>query len=181
MELNGFERLRLALRRARGLGVGCHYWSHAEYGVPAEHLQVLGLAKLVHSRIPTCEEHGCHLLETCRQRVLFADKGPGRGGRKFRLTPEGVRAADSTAELATRVRNLPLARRILEAVPPEHGISPFALYWCLLEPDLDELAQTGQHGVPRLSRPSVRFYLELLIAAGWLREEADGTLSQARP
>ena len=177
---DGFERLRLVLARAHAVGVGCHHWSLPEYGVPIEHLDLLGLAKAVRQRIPACEEHGCHLIESCRHRSLFADQGPGRGGRKFRLTPLGVETIDSTVELAERVGELPLARRILDVLSVAGPQTPFALYWRLLEPELQELAETGQPPVPPLSRPAVRFYLDLLLAAGWLREDAlDGTLRTA--
>ena len=174
---DAFERLRAVLDRANAVGVGCHYWSQPEYGVPAEQLAELGLAKPINARIPTCEDHGCHLLQTCRHRVMFAEAQPGRAGRKFRLTSEGTSAAESTAELAARIGELPLARRILEAVADTGPLSGFTLYWRLLEPELAELAETGQLPAPRLSRPAVRFYLDLLIDAGRLREDPeDGTI-----
>jgi hypothetical protein len=170
--MEGFARLRLALKRANAVGVGCHYWSLAEYGAPVEQLELLGLAKSIKARVPTCEDHGCHLLETCRHRIVFAEARPGRSGRKFRLTPEGVAAIDSPAEIAARVAELPLARRILDmvAASPE-PITGFDLYWRLLEPELDELARTGEPAVHKLTRPAVRFYLDLLIASGWLLED----------
>ena len=177
---DAFERLRAVLDRANAVGVGCHYWSQPEYGVPAEQLAELGLAKPINARIPTCEDHGCHLIQSCRHRVIFAEARPGRTGRKFRLTPEGARAAASTAELAARIREVPPARRILDAVSEAGPLSGFALYWRLLEPELDELARTGQRPDPPLGHPTVRLYLDLLIAAGWLREDPeDGTIRPA--
>ena len=178
--MDAFERLRRVLERANAVGVGCHYWSLPEYGVPTEQVVELGLARPINTRIPTCEDHGCHLLATCRHRATFADAQPGRAGRKFRLTPEGVRAAESTRELADRLCEVPLARRILEAVSVAGALSPFALYWRLLEPELDELAETSQRPAARLSRPALRLYLDLLIAAGSLREDpAEGTVRSA--
>ena len=178
MSDDGFERLRMVLRRASAVGVGCHYWCVPEYGVPVEHLEVLGLAKPIKTQVPKCEYPGCNLLDACRHRTMFADKAPGIAGRKFRLTPVGIGAAESTAELAAQIGERPLARRILDAVAaaPE-PLTGFGLYWRLLEPELEELAATGEEPVPRLSRPAVRFYLDLLIAAGWLREDpADGLI-----
>ena len=178
MSEDGFERLRMVLRRASAVGVGCHYWCVPEFGVPVEHLEVLGLAKPIKTQVPKCEDHGCHLLDACRHRTMFADKAPGIAGRKFRLTPAGIDAAESTAELAAQIRERPLARRILDAVAaaPE-PLTGFALYWRLLEPELDEQAEMGQPPVPPLSRPAVRFYLDLLLAAGHVREDSvDGTL-----
>ena len=174
---DGFDRLRMVLKRTAAVGIGCRHWSLPEYGVPIEHLELLGLASAIKSRIPTCEEHGCHLIESCGQRALFADQGPGRAGRKFRLTPLGVDTIASTAELAARVADFPLARRILDTLSETSPLTPFALYWRLLEPELEELAATGQPPVPPLSRPAVRFYLDLLLAAGNVCEDAvDGTL-----
>ena len=180
--MDGFERLRMVLERAEAVGVGCHYWSLPEYGVPIEHLELLGLARPVRQRIPACEEHGCHLLDSWRHRAVFADQVPGRAGRKFRLTPLGVGTIDSTAELAERVAELPLARRILDVLSDAGPLTGFALYWRLLEPELAELAETGQLPVPPPSRPAVRFYLDLLLAAGRVREDPrDGTLHVSRP
>lgn len=178
--MDAFERLRGVLARANAVGVGCHYWSLPEYGVPTEQVVELGLARPINTRIPTCEDHGCHLLATCRHRATFADAQPGRAGRKFRLAPEGVRAAESTAGLADRLCEAPLARRVLEAVSVAGALSPLALYWWLLEPELEELAETGERPAARLSRPALRLYLDLLIAAGWLREDpAEGTVRSA--
>jgi hypothetical protein len=178
---DGFVRVRQVLRRAQASGVGCHYWSVPEYGTPVEHLELLGLAKTVKSRIPACEDHGCHLLESCRHRAVFAEARAGRSGRKFRLTALGVETIDSPAGLAERVAELPLARQILELVrSASEPLSAFTLYWRLLEPELEELAETGQIPTPKLTRASVRFYLDLLVEAGWLVEDREaGTFRPA--
>lgn len=171
---DGFVRVRQALRRAQASGVGCHYWSVPEYGAPIEHLELLGLAKTIKSRIPACEDHGCHLLESCRHRAIFAEAQAGRSGRKFQLTALGVETIESPSRLAERVAELPLARQILDLVrsAPE-PLGPFTLYWRLLEPELEELAETGQLPTPKLTRASVRFYLDLLVEAGWLAEDGE--------
>lgn len=179
---DSFERLHLVLRRASAVGVGCQYWSAVEYGVPAAQLKELGLARLIGANVPTCEDHGCHLIDTCRHRVVFAEKRPGIANRKFRLTPEGVGAAESTAALAARLADVPLARRILDVLA-EAGegetLSGFDLYWRLLPPELDDLIESGQATGRRVSRPAVRFYLDLLIATGWLREDPlEGTIQR---
>jgi hypothetical protein len=174
--MEAFERLRGVLEVIQGVGVGCHYWTR-ERGVPADQLVELGLATSIRTRVPPCEEHGCHLLETCRQRILFAERGPGRAGRKVRLTEEGRAAAGSTAALAAHVAELPLARRVLDVLA-EAGrpLSWFELYWRLLEPELDELAATGQPALPRLSRSGVRFALDMLRSAGAVDEGQGGGL-----
>ena len=174
--MEAFERLHGVLEVIQSVGVGCHYWTR-ERGVPADQLVELGLATSIKTRVPACEEHGCHLLETCRQRALFAERGPGRAGRKVRLTEEGLAAAGSTAALAAHVAELPLARRVLDVLA-EAGcpLSPFDLYWRLLEPELDELAATGQPTLPRLSRPGVSFTLDMLRSAGAVEEGPEGGL-----
>ena len=176
-DLDAFSRLRAALASAlpgsHSGGVGCHYWTRPTLGVPVEQLEALGLVRIIRQRVPACEEHGCALLLTCRERSVFAERGPGIGRRKFRLTPLGSRAAVDASILAERIAEEPLARRILELLDgAARPTSWLELYWRLLEPELVELEETGQRQASPLSRPAVRFHLDLLVAAGLVLEVA---------
>jgi hypothetical protein len=169
--LDAFGRLGAALASAlpdgHSGGVGCHFWTRPMLGVPADQLEALGLVRIIRQRVPTCEEHGCALMLTCKERVVFAERGPGIGRRKFRLTPLGSQAAADPAILAQQIAEQPLARHILEMLDgTERPTSWLELYWCLLEPELAELEETGQRQGAPLSRPVVRFQLDLLEAAG---------------
>ena len=176
--LDAFGRLRAALASAlpggHSGGVGCHYWTRPTLGVPADQLEALGLVRIIRQRVPACEEHGCALLLTCKERVVFAERGAGIGRRKFRLTPLGSQAAHDPAILAEQIAEQPLARRILDllggAAPPTSWLE---LYWRLLEPELAVLEETGQRQASPLSRPAVRFHLELLVAAGLIVERPE--------
>ncbi len=174
--LDAFGRLRAALASAVSGGpfggVGCHYWTRPTLGVPADQLEVLGLVRIIRSRVPTCEEHGCAIIASCKERVVFAERGPGIGRRKFRLTPLGTQAAAEPAVLAEQIAEQPLARRILDALAGAPGGTSWPeLYWRLLQPELDVLNETGQRTAPPLTRSAVRFYLDLLVAAGLASED----------
>lgn len=174
---DAFGRLRLALASAlpggHAGGVGCHYWTRPTLGVPVDQLEGLGLVRIIRQRVPTCEEHGCALLLTCRERVVFAERGPGIGRRKFRLTPMGSQAVADPSVLAGQIAEQPLARRILEVLEgAPRRTSWLELYWRLLEPELVELEETGHRPAAPLSRPAVRFHLDLLVAAGLVLEDA---------
>jgi hypothetical protein len=176
--LDAFGRLRAALASAvsggASGGVGCHFWTRPTLGVPADQLEVLGLVRIIRQRVPICEEHGCAIIATCKERIVFAERGPGIGRRKFRLTPLGAQAAAEPSVLAAQIAEQPLARRILDALVDAHGrTSWLELYWRLLQSELDALAETGLRPAPPLSRSAVRFYLDLLVAAGLLSEDAD--------
>jgi hypothetical protein len=175
--LDAFGRLQAALASARpdgpSGGVGCHYWTRPTLGVPADQLELLGLVRIIRSRVPTCEEHGCAIIATCTERRVFAERGPGIGRRKFRLTPLGTRAAAEPSVLAEQIAEQPLARRILEAVrEASEPTSWFELYWRLLQPELDVLEASGLRPTPPVSRAAVRFYLDLLVTAGLISEDA---------
>jgi hypothetical protein len=175
--LDAFGRLKAARASARpggpSGGVGCHYWTRPTLDVPADQLEALGLVRIIRSRVPVCEEHGCAIIATCNERTVFAERGPGIGRRKFRLTQLGTRAAAEPSVLAEQVAQQPLARRILEAVQEaSEPTSWFELYWRLLQPELDVLETTGLRPTPPLSRSAVRFYLDLLVTAGLVAEEA---------
>jgi hypothetical protein len=177
-KLDAFGRLRAALASAvaggASDGVGCHYWTRSTHGVPADQLEVLGLATLIKTRIPACETHGCLIIATCKERVTFAENLPGRSRRKFRLTPLGVQATAEPSVLAAQIAEQPLARQILDLLaeddPPAGWLD---LYWRLLEPELAALAETGLRPDPPLTRPAVRFYLDLLVSAGLVSEDAE--------
>ena len=175
--LDAFGRLRAALASALpggpSGGVGCHYWTRPTLGVPADQLEVLGLVKTITTRIPVCESHGCAIIATCTERITFADSKPGRSRRKFRLTPLGTSAAAERSVLAEQIAKQPLARRILEAVrEASEPTSWFELYWRLLQPELDVLEASGLRPTPPVSRAAVRFYLDLLVTAGLISEDA---------
>ena len=170
------ERLRAALASAaaggESGGIGCHFWTNSQYGVPVDQLHLLGLVVPIKTRIPLCEEHGCALLETCPQRAIFAQKQPGRASLKFRLTEPGSRAAVEPHLVAEQLAEQPIPSLILAALAEAGGpLNWLTLYWRLLEPELSALAETGQRPIPPLSRPAVRFYLDLLVAVGLLVED----------
>jgi hypothetical protein len=76
--------------------------------------------------------------------------------------------------LAQQVADQPLASQILALLTEAAGpTSWLTLYWRLLEPELVALEETGQRPTPPLSRPAVRLYLDLLIAAGLMIEDAE--------
>lgn len=184
--LDAFSRLQAALSSAlpggHSGGVGCHYWTRPTLGVPVDQLEGLGLVRMIRQRIPTCEEHGCALLLTCKERAVFAERGPGIGRRKFRLTPLGSQAAIEPSILAEQIAEQPLARRILERLAGAAGpTSWLVLYWELLGPGLAELEETGQRPGAPLTRPAVRFHLDLLVAAGLLVEQPRLGLVEAVP
>ena len=169
------DRIRAALRRAEAHGIGCDVWSVAEYGVSAEHLEALSVVVRIKQRIPTCEDHGCAWIETCEHRALFADGGPGRGGRKFKLTVLGERTVRDPEAVLASVQSLPLSDRIAEALGAVDGpLSPFDLYWRLCEPELAALAVDGMRPSPPITRRFVRFHLDLLTAVGLVAEDPAG-------
>jgi hypothetical protein len=161
-------RIHAVLSLADSHGVGCHYWSESEYGVPVAQLEALGLASTIGTGIPRCELHGCHIIETCAFRVIFAEARSGRAGRKFTVSERGLEVMLAPERLATAIDSYPLAQRIrstLAAGP----LSWLELYWRLLEPDLAAIAN-GKH-CPRPTRREVRFCLDLMIAAGLVAED----------
>ncbi len=170
------ERIRAALRRAEAHGIGCDVWSSAEYGVTAEHLESLRVVALIKTRVPTCEDHGCAWIATCEHRANFAAGGPGRGGRKFKLTILGERTVRDPDAVLASVESLPLSDRIVEALS-DGPLSPFELYWRLCEPELATLAADGSRPSPPITRRFVRFHLDLLGAVGLVDEDvAAGTV-----
>jgi hypothetical protein len=183
--LDAFGRLRAALASAQAGGtsdgIGCHFWTNRTHGVPAEQLEALGLVTLIKSSVPVCEQHGCAIIETCSERITFAEGLPGRSRRKFKLTLLGSQAIDQPSVLAEQVTRQPLASRILDLLAePEPPQGWLDLYWRLLEPELADLEETGQRPSPPLSRSAVRLYLDLLVTAGLLTEDTDaGTIRLA--
>ena len=137
---DAFGRLRAALASAVAGGpfggVGCHYWTRPTLGVPADQLEALGLVRIITRGVPTCEGHDCPIIATCKERVVFAERKPGIGRRKFRLTPLGMQAAADATILAEQIAEQPLARRILDllAGTPDRT-SWLDLYWRLLQPE----------------------------------------------
>lgn len=183
-----FERLRAALASAvpgggaGAGGIGCHFWIHPTLGIAVEQLEALGLVRTIRQRIPACEEHGCALLDACAWQRVFAEKQPGRSGRKFMLTALGSHALERPTVLAERVAEQPIARRILEVVREAGGALGWPeLYWRLLEPELAELDDPPEtRPARRVDRAAVRFYLDLLVGAGLLTEDrAAGTVALA--
>ena len=179
--LDAFGRLRAALASAgEGGGVGCHFWTRPTFGVPAAQLEALGLVKIIKTRVPICEAHGCAAIETCSERVSFVERKGGIGNWKFRLTVLGEQAVAQADVLARQVAAQPLADAILAALAGTGKNTPTswpALYWRLLEPELTLIEETGQRPSPPVSRSSVRLYLDLLIAAGLVQEDpAAGTV-----
>ncbi len=175
---NPVGRIRAALGRAQAHGVGCDVWSAREYGLNAEHLEALGVVARIKTRVPTCEDHGCAWLDTCEQRPLFAAGGPGRGGRKFKLTILGERTVRDPDAVLASVESLPLSDRILGTLrAADEALSPFDLYWRLCEPELAALAGDGTRPSPPITRRFVRFHVDLLIAVGLVTEDpVDTTL-----
>jgi hypothetical protein len=173
------ERIRAVLSLADSHGVGCHYWSEPEYGVPVAQLEALGLAKAINAGIPRCEFHGCHIIETCAFRINFAEARSGRAGRKFTVSKRGLEAMLASERLATCIDDHPLAQRIrssLSAGP----LSWLELYWRVIEPDLAAIGEGGNPTIP--TRRDVRFCLDLLIAAGLVAEdEIEGSAQLALP
>lgn len=174
---SAFVRLRAALVSADAGGdsggIGCDFWTRPTLGVPVDELEALGLVKTIQTRVPLCEEHGCAVIATCPARVIFAEKQAGRAGRKFRLTALGIGIAGEPTRLADRLSEQPVAGRILAALAEAGGpLGWMELYWRLLEPELETLAETGHRPAPALSRAAVRFYLDLSIAAGLLLEDS---------
>lgn len=180
--LDAFGRLQAALASALEGGdfggIGCHYWTRPALGVPVEQLEGLGLVRVIRTSVPRCEDHGCAIIDTCAERVTFAERKPGIGRRKFRLTALGAQAAADASILAERIAEQPLARQILDVLTEAAGpVSWPDLYWRLLQPELTELEATGQRLAAPLTRPAVRFYLDLLVTAGLVAEDAAaGTL-----
>jgi hypothetical protein len=171
------ERIAAALRRAQGYGFGCDVWAASEYGLTVAQLVALEVVVPVKTKIPACEDHGCDWIAACAHRALFADRGPGRAGRKFTLTLRGERAVEDPDALLAWVESLPLSERIVQALATADGpLSPFELYWRLLEPQLATLDAGEKPDDLPLTRPFVRFHLDLLLAVGLVREADDGSL-----
>jgi hypothetical protein len=174
---DALERLRAALASAEAAGVGCHFWSQPTLGVPVDQLEALGLVQTIKTRIPLCEDHGCAIIETCAERIRFAPGHPGRAGWKFRLTTSGREAIADPRLIAARLVEQPAPAQILKVLAEvEAPLGWLDLYWRLLAPELEALAETGQRPMPPLSRPAVRFFLDLLIATGLLTEDAGAGL-----
>lgn len=171
--LDAFERLRAALASAGPTGIGCHFWTHPTLGVHAEHLEALGLVTTIRTRIPLCHDHGCAILDTCAERITFAEARAGRARRKFKLTQPGIQVLSDGALLRDLIAEQPLASRIVEVLAEAGGsLGWLELYWRLLEPELAVLDETGTRPAPALTRSAVRFYLDLLVAAGIVQEDA---------
>jgi hypothetical protein len=176
---NGLERLRHALASAEASGVGCHYWTQPTLGVPVDQLAAFGLVQTIKQRIPLCEDHACPIVETCAERAIFAEARPGRAGLKFRLTELGRQASADPALIVANLTQQPVPARILTLLTDAgQPMSSLDLYWRLLAPELETLAETGQRPTPPLSRPAARLFLDLLIAADLLVEDIQaGTLT----
>lgn len=177
--LDAFGRLRAALASAGdGGGVGCHFWTRPSFGVPAAQLEALGLVKIIKTRVPVCEAHGCAAIETCSERISFVERKGGIGNWKFRLTILGEQSVTNPDVLARQVAAQPLPEAILEALAGADSPTSWpALYWRLLAPELALIEETGQRPSPPISRTSVRLYLDLLVAAGLVQEDlAAGTV-----
>lgn len=174
--LDAFGRLRAALVSAiDGGGVGCHHWTRPMYGAPVAQLEVFGLVKVIKTRVPLCEQHGCPAIATCEERAAFAAKKGGIGNFKFRLTALGGQAISEWGVLARQVAAQPLAGAILAELVASSASAPATwldLYWRLLQPELTMIEETGQRPALPLSRIAVRLYLDLLIAAGLVAEDA---------
>jgi hypothetical protein len=161
--VSGADALRAVLA-AVGDGVGCEHWTLPDHGLPVPLLRDLGLARPITTRIPRCAEHGCRYLGACPQEVVFAEGRDGRGGRKFRLTPEGQAAARDPTRLAAALAALPLAADVLAALAAgEQTI--FALNWTLVEPRVAAVG-AGEEPPPMPSRAYLRAALTLLADHG---------------
>jgi hypothetical protein len=152
-------------------GIGCQYRLRAVGLLGAETLAALELVKPIRQRIPTCEEHGCPLLDGCRFARLFREGAAGRSGKKFRLTPLGDRARRDPAirrQVADAALTLPLARRILAILAARGSQTIFTLNAALLDEHLAALAHDGSAGDAAFERGELADGLTLLGALGAL-------------
>lgn len=156
-----------------GDGVGCRHRFEPEFGISADLLSGASLISPINTRIPVCAEHGCPLIGSCEYESDFANKAPGRGNRKFRLTDAGRRAVDNPGEMLAALTGSPAARAIMSQLQAG-STSIFSLTSELLEAEVQ--AARDEAPSPDFSRKDLGNCLNLLAGLGLLTVEPDGTV-----
>ncbi len=82
--------------------IGCTYDFKERYGVGLNSLEVLGLTKLIKTRIPKCGDH-CTKYRDCQYIPLFEKR---KSKTKYRLTKEGKILADYLSSDAVTSANI---------------------------------------------------------------------------
>ena len=67
--------------------IGCTYDVNERFGVGLSPLEILGLVKIIRTRIPTCGDH-CPKYNDCEWIALFEKR---KSKSKFKLTKDGLR------------------------------------------------------------------------------------------
>ncbi|HUT80075.1 MAG TPA: hypothetical protein VMZ29_02645 [Candidatus Bathyarchaeia archaeon] len=83
--------------------LGCTFDFRERYGVSLSTLEILGLVKVIKSKIPACGEH-CEKYKDCQWTANFESK---KSSSKYRLTKDGL-------ELATNISVKTVDDRLLQ-------------------------------------------------------------------
>lgn len=84
-EMLNVENLINILQDLSSKEIGCTYEIKNQFGVSLNPLEILGLVKIIRTKIPPCDDH-CQLSNDCKWMPIFGKK---RSKSKFRLTKDG--------------------------------------------------------------------------------------------
>jgi hypothetical protein len=173
-------RILEALARTQRYGVGCGFWLEPELDLSVDILRQAGLISPIRQRVPSCHEHGCHLLGRCQEEIRFQQgedlERQGIAGRKFRLTEAGGRLANGDGDLSEAFRaavaDSPLCSAVLLILVQRgsRGLTSLELLGELLRIQEQDLEAHGR--VPfQLSRWELGRWLKLMEAVGLVISE----------
>lgn len=142
--------------------IGCTYDFKERFGVGLNSLEVLGLVKLIKTRIPKCGDH-CTKYNDCQFISLFEKR---KSKTKYRLTKEGKILADNLSSDGITSKNL---KSMLQKEFSSYSFVDLILSLLMDYPELSieklvssilETTNSTLYGI----RTSIRDILDLLVS-----------------
>jgi len=142
--------------------IGCTYDFKERFGVGLNSLEVLGLVKLIKTRIPKCGDH-CTKYRDCQYIPLFEKR---KSKTKYRLTKEGKILADFLSSDAVTSKNV---NTLLQKEFSNYSFVDLILSLLMDHPELtieklvSSILETTNSALYNI-RTSIRDILDLLVS-----------------